>query len=120
MRALVVTTINSPNNTLRALAEGAYAHNIRFLIVGDTKTPADFELRHAEYFSIAEQEKRFPAFCSVLPKKHYARKNVGYLAAIAQGASEIQETDDDNIPYPAFWERLPERLTVKTIGSEPA
>jgi len=118
MRALVVTTISSPNNTLRLLAEGAKAHNVHFLIIGDTKTPADFELRHTEYLSIAEQVKRFPEFCSVLPTKHYARKNVGYLAAIAQGATEIQETDDDNVPYPEFWQRLPDRFTVDAIAAD--
>src|SRR6266700_4002124 len=120
MRALVVTTINAPNNNLRALAEGANAHGIRFLIMGDTKTPADFELPHAEYFSIAEQVQRFPEFCSVLPTKHYTRKNVGYLAAIAEGATEIQETDDDNIPYPSFWDRLPDQFSVETILADPS
>jgi hypothetical protein len=120
MRALVVTTINSPNNTLRLLAEGAKAHDIRFLIVGDTKTPLDFELPHAEYLSLAEQVKQFPTFCSVLPTKHYARKNVGYLAAIAQGATEIQETDDDNVPYAEFWGCLPASFAVDTISADPS
>lgn len=120
MQALVVTSINAPNRTLRLLAEGAYAHDVHFLIVGDTKTPADFELYHSEYLSIAEQVKRFPQFCSVLPTKHYARKNVGYLAAIVQGATEIQETDDDNVPYLEFWDRLPDRATVDAITADPS
>jgi len=115
MRALVVTTINSPNTILRTLAEGAHANQVRFIVIGDTKTPANFALPHAEYFSIADQARQFPEFCSVLPTKHYARKNVGYLAAITAGASEIQETDDDNIPYSSFWERLPEQISVDAI-----
>jgi hypothetical protein len=120
MQALVVTTINAPNNTLRLLAEGAKAHGVRFVIVGDTKTPVDFDLPHAEYLSLAEQVKRFPILCGVLPTQHYARKNVGYLAAIAQSATEIHETDDDNVPYAEFWGRLPESFTVDAIAADPS
>src|SRR5437868_121601 len=115
MRALIVTTINSPNNTLRLLAEGAKANNVRFIVVGDTKTSGNFELFHTEYLSIADQISLFPDFCSVLPLKHYARKNVAYLVAMAYGATEIQETDDDNIPYPAFWQRSSGEFSVETI-----
>jgi len=118
MRTLVVTTINSPNKILRQLAEGAHAHSIRFLVIGDTKTPADFKLVHADYFSIADQVRQYPEFCSVLPTKHYARKNVGYLAAIAEGSSEIQETDDDNIPYASFWDPFPEQFDVECVGRD--
>ena len=32
------------------------------------------------------------------PSNHYARKNLGYLFAMAHGASLIYDTDDDNIP----------------------
>ncbi len=118
MRALVVTTINSPNKALRLLAEGARTHRVPFVVVGDTKTPPDFELDSAEYLSVAEQVKRFPGFCRVLPLKHYARKNIGYLVAMQQGATEIQETDDDNIPYPEFWGRSPDEVEVDAINAD--
>lgn len=118
MRSLVVTTINSPNRVLRALAKGALEHGIRFFIAGDTKTPADFSLNPAEYLSVDEQQKRFPKLCQVLPVKHYARKNVGYLAAISQGATEIQETDDDNLPYPEFWQQMPEWFEVDVVEAD--
>ena len=35
----------------------------------------------------------------VCPYNHYARKNIGYLYAIQQGADIIYDTDDDNLPY---------------------
>lgn len=38
-----------------------------------------------------------------MPAKHYSRKNIGYLLAIRDGASEIVETDDDNFPYAEKW-----------------
>ncbi len=100
------------------MADGAHAHGVRFLVIGDTKTPADFKLGHADYLSVADQVRQFPEFCSVLPTKHYSRKNVGYLAAIAEGATEIQETDDDNIPYPSFWDPFPEQFNVESIGQD--
>lgn len=118
MLALVVTTINAPNAALRALAEGARANDVRFVIAGDTKTPPDFQLPPARYLSIAQQAASFPEFCRVLPTKHYARKNVAYLAAITEGASAIQETDDDNIPYPDFWHRLTETLDVDAVSAD--
>jgi len=118
MRALIVTTINSPNKALRALAEGARANDVPFIIVGDTKTPVDFELSPAEYLPIAEQTRRFPNLCRELPLKHYTRKNIGYLAAIEKGATEIQETDDDNIPYAEFWKPVPETLDVEAVRAD--
>src|SRR5262249_24083833 len=118
VRTLVVTTINPPNKALRSLAEGARANDVPFVIVGDTKTPADFHLDPAVYLSVAEQTKRFPSFCRELPLKHYARKNVGYLAAIENGAREIQETDDDNIPYAEFWRHSPGMLEVDAITAD--
>ena len=39
----------------------------------------------------------------VIPEKHYARKNIGYLLAIRDGAEIIIETDDDNVPMTNFW-----------------
>lgn len=118
MRALVVTTINSPNKALRSLAEGAWAHHMPFVIVGDTKTPEGFELDYAEYLPITEQVKRFPDFCRVLTVRNYARKNVGYLAAIKKGATEIQETDDDNMPLGEFWGPLPDDFEVDAVRAD--
>jgi hypothetical protein len=44
----------------------------------------------------------------ILPERHYARKNLGYLVAMARGAEVIVETDDDNYPREGFWsERVP-------------
>jgi len=115
-RSLVVTTINPPNAVLRALDAGAAAHDVPFYVVGDTKTPADFRLEHARYLSVEAQMAAFPGLCDVLPVRHYTRKNVGYLAAIADGADEIQETDDDNIPEPAFWRRWPTFVRAEAVA----
>ena len=119
-RALVVTTISGPNACLQALAAGAREHDVRFVIAGDTKSPADFALPGAAFLSIDEQTRRFPAMAAVLPTKHYARKNIGYLAAIAAGADDIIETDDDNLPYATFWDPLPDAIEADGIPADPA
>jgi hypothetical protein len=114
-RALVVTTINAPNRGLIELARGAASHGLPFYVLGDTKSPATFDLPGARFVPIAEQEALFPEFCRLLPRKHYTRKNVGYLLALQAGAREIQETDDDNIPRAGFWESLPPETAVDRV-----
>lgn len=101
--ALVVTSINPPTPILRALAEGAVAAGFDFVLAGDTKSPSDFALDGCLFLDIAAQQETGFAFAAACPTRHYARKNVGYLAAIARGARLIVETDDDNWPTPAFF-----------------
>ena len=52
------------------------------------------------------------------PFNHYARKNIGYLYAIGQGAELIADVDDDNIPY-SDWDRqsLSEMACLPAITS---
>jgi hypothetical protein len=42
-------------------------------------------------------------YASAAPLRHYARKNIGYLVSIANGAEIIVESDDDNYPLAGFW-----------------
>ena len=42
--ALVVTSIAAPNAALRSLAQGAQRRGLRFVLVGDSKSPTNFEL----------------------------------------------------------------------------
>lgn len=100
-KALVITSIASPNEVLKAHAKGAQENNIDFIVIGDTKSPANFELAGCRFFSIAEQEGLNFKLAKILPKRHYARKNLGYL--LAKDNDVIIETDDDNFPYDTFW-----------------
>jgi hypothetical protein len=102
-RALVVTTINPPNEALRTLARGALAREIPFFVVGDTKSPGDFCLPGVQFVSLQEQDARYPRLSRALPRSHYVRKNIGYVLALETRVSEIQESDDDNIPQTNFW-----------------
>ncbi len=78
-KALVITSIASPNEVLKAHALGAKANDIDFIVIGDTKSPDKFELDGCRFLSINDQEKLNFKLATLLPKCHYARKNLGYL-----------------------------------------
>lgn len=103
-QALVITTISEPNAVLKAIAEGCQARGIPCILVGDTRSPADFSLEGCQFFSVEQQRETGLEFARLCPTKHYSRKNIGYLLAAQQGATIIRETDDDNFPYDSFWE----------------
>ena len=102
--ALVITSINSPNIVMSALRDGARTAGMRLIVVGDTKSPADFQLEGCDFVSVATQQHSGFKFAALCPTEHYARKNVGYLIAMRDGARVILETDDDNLPRPEFFE----------------
>lgn len=100
---LVITTISHPNTALHAYAAACQKHGYEFIVIGDTKSPASFQLPPARFYSLADQTNlpfEYPPLC---PERHYSRKNIGYLLAISEGAETIVETDDDNIPTQEFW-----------------
>ena len=117
--ALVVTSINAPNAALRALAEGASSHGFEFIVCGDTKSPPDFNLNGCHYLSVEDQVKTGLRFAEACPVRTYARKNIGYLLAIRDGAELVVETDDDNLPRPGFFgsrQRMQEIATTEGEG----
>ena len=102
MHTAVVTSIQSPTASLRALA-GATTHaGMGLVVIGDRKSPSQFALEGAQFWPIAEQERLDFDLVRRLPESHYARKNVGYLLAVRAGASAIFDTDDDNAPLPSW------------------
>ena len=101
--ALVVTSISAPNPVLRALASGATAAGMDFIVIGDLKSPEQFDLEGCDFYSVDRQRETGFRFAELCPTRHYARKNIGYLLAIEAGAPLILETDDDNYPRDGFW-----------------
>ena len=51
-------------------------------------------------------------------KKHYGRKNIGYLLAIRNGATVILETDDDNYAHPEFWNERTRQIKAHAIANK--
>ncbi|HEY3855315.1 MAG TPA: STELLO glycosyltransferase family protein [Verrucomicrobiae bacterium] len=112
-KAIVITTINSPTAGIRKIAQLCQGWSI--IVVGDKKTPADWKCAGTDFLAFASQcamPGRFPVLC---PPNHYARKNIGYLAAIRLGAKVLAETDDDNLPYDSFLGTVDRRVPARLI-----
>jgi hypothetical protein len=93
---LIITSIaNQEHPVLKQFAEEASKHSVPFIVIGDTKSPKEFNLAGCDFFSIERQQALKFQLAKALPVKHYARKNLGYLIAISKGAKTIIETDDE-------------------------
>lgn len=113
---IVVTSINNPNKILKAIANSSVNYGYDFIVVGDTKSPPDFYIEGCKYFSVADQLNSGLEFAAACPLRHYARKNIGYLLAIREGANIIIETDDDNIPRAEFFSTRQRHRVVQTLS----
>lgn len=107
MNYCIITTINEPTNAVQKLYE-LFGNNL--IIVGDLKTPKDWDYNGIS--PINEPSKLYA------PNNHYARKNLGYLYAIKNGAKLIYDTDDDNIPNDSFVIRDSNVLSYNSFASD--
>jgi len=103
----VVTTIY---NVTAAVLTAAAVPGWCTVIIGDRKTPATYmqdsglgSHQNVFFLSAAMQEAQarsrddsVGAYMRHVPFDHFARKNIGYLYAIAHGAEFIFDFDDDN------------------------
>ena len=102
---LIITSIaNQEHPVLNQFAEETSKRGLPFIVIGDTKSPKEFNIEGCDFYSVERQEALDFELVKELPLKHYARKNLGYLIAITKGAEVIIETDDDNLPLDSFWE----------------
>ena len=99
----VLTTINHPNNKI---GDWFDITNNKTIVVGDNKSPHDWQHDKCTYYSISDQKRSDFEVSHHLPENHYTRKNLAYLFAIESGASRIIDTDDDNFPDINEWEKL--------------
>jgi STELLO glycosyltransferases len=110
---ILITTINSPTLAVKKIA--ADRPDWTFIVIGDTKTPADWAWPGVTYLSVADQIAQVGKFAEKCPTRHYARKNIGYLKAIADKSPVVAETDDDNIPYDSFLQDVNRQLTARPV-----
>jgi hypothetical protein len=101
-RWIVITSINRPTRAIEVVSSLCRSRGWRAVVVGDTKTPADWNSPGIDFLSADRQRELFGQLAELIPYRHYCRKNLGYLYAIRHGAELILDTDDDNIPYPNF------------------
>jgi hypothetical protein len=103
-KALIITSIAGQDHpVLKRYAAESPERGYDFIVMGDTKSPANFQLEGCDFWSVEKQLKMPFALAKITPTRHYSRKNLGYLLAAKNGCSEILETDDDNIPSKGFW-----------------
>jgi hypothetical protein len=103
-KAIVITSIFAPTQAVKRFSGLSDAGVV---VVGDRKTPAGWSWPRVRYFSPAEQRRCDYRIAAALPWDHYARKMIGYLWALQNGAEILIDTDDDNAPtanwsVPAF------------------
>jgi hypothetical protein len=113
--AIVVTSIASPNHALRELARGSKDRGFEFIVIGDTSSPLGFALDGCDFYSLRDQTALEFELARQCPTRLYARKNIGYLVALRNGAELIVETDDDNIPDPQFWLPRERRQRIRIL-----
>jgi hypothetical protein len=94
----IITSIQEPTNSVISLVKKIKDNDAKLIIIGDKKSSGNYALEGIEFFSIEQQKRTGFTLAKLLPENHYARKNLGYLIAMREGASCIYETDDDNAP----------------------
>jgi hypothetical protein len=114
--SLVVTSISPPNPVLRELASQCKALGMSFYLIGDVPSPADFSLDGCDFYSLERQRAAGLGITQLLPLRHYARKNIGYLLAMQTRPNMLLETDDDNMPLPEFWAPRKQEHHVKAVS----
>jgi hypothetical protein len=117
----IITTIQEPTPSVFGLVERLAAIGGKLVVAGDSKGPASFEGPPnrpwpVEFLSLAAQESGRFKLAENLPTKHYARKNIAYLHAIAAGAECIYETDDDNAPNDSWQPRTEAAQGVRYVA----
>ena len=115
-RFIVITSIFPPTDAVKKFAR---LEGWRLIVVGDKKTPRDWFWEGVQFISDRAQKRLNYEILGKLPWNHYARKMIGYLFAIENGAEVIVDTDDDNIPHknwelPSFHQ--PYNLTLPAQG----
>ena len=94
--SIVLTTINKLNTNIKKLVFLSQKNDLELIVIGDKKTPIDFNLSYGDYYNIRDQKKLKFNFSKICPLNSYSRKNIGYLLSIQNGNETIIETDDDN------------------------
>jgi hypothetical protein len=113
--AVVVTSIAAPNDVLKKIASDCVSLGHKFYMIGDTKSPEGFSLSGCDYYSVDRQLRLDLKTPALVPTRHYARKNIGYLRAIGEGADIIIETDDDNMPRAEFYQPLGRMVSCPSL-----
>lgn len=126
MLSAVITTIQEPTRSVSQLVDKLVHYQATLIVAGDIKGPPHYSPPEknpgwpVSFLSLEEQQDGSYALGAALPTKHYARKNIAYLQAIAGGATCIYETDDDNAPIASWGPRTETVSDCLIIGRSEA
>ena len=102
-KIIVSTTINPPTEAIRRFDR---MEGWELVVVGDKKTPADYQLERGLYMTPAMQEELDKELSDAIGWSCIQRRNMGFLHAYRQGADVVATVDDDNIPYDGWGTNL--------------
>jgi hypothetical protein len=95
--AIVITTLDPSAAAISRWSETGHP----VVLIGDRRSAApNLRTANADWWPLDEQSAIDADLAAAIPTDHYARKNLGYVAALRRGADVIFETDDDNEPHP--------------------
>jgi hypothetical protein len=103
MKVIVTTTISPPTKAARLFDKMPDWH---LVVVGDKKTPEEYELENGTYLSPKEQEAMDSELSGAIGWNCIQRRNFGFLWAHKAGAEVVATVDDDNVPLPGWGENL--------------
>ncbi len=107
---IVITTINKTTEAVK-LYDRKKDWNL--IVIGDKKTP-NIKLRNGIYLSLKDQSKLGFKCEKKIPINCYQRINIGYLAALKNGAKMIASIDDDNIPLKNWGKNVSVNKKIKS------
>jgi hypothetical protein len=68
---MVVTSISEPNTVLKSLAQGSSNSTSRFIVVGDSKSPANFELIGCDFYNFDRKRSLPFKFAKLCHERSY-------------------------------------------------
>lgn len=102
-KIIVTTTINAPTKAIRKFEA---MEDWELVVIGDLKTPENYDLKRGTYVTPKMQEEIDPHLSEAIGWNCIQRRNFGLLCAHKMGADIVAVVDDDNIPLEGWGQNL--------------
>jgi hypothetical protein len=102
-KVIVTTTVNPPTEAIRKFEA---LPDWDLIVIGDQKTPKDYDLKRGIYVAPEMQEKYDKDLSDAIGWNCIQRRNFGLLWARELKADIVAVVDDDNIPLKGWGEHL--------------
>lgn len=116
--ASVLTTIQPPTDQVQRLLNRLAPLQAPLYVAGDSAGPFSYADAGCRFLPIETQRSSRWQLARILGERHYARKNIAFLEAIAEGADCVYETDDDTFPNDAWGLRSPHIEAQQVVSGE--